>query len=280
MDILRDAFLSSDTVGKIIFLLIFPFLSALICARICSKSAFIRDKRTRDQEVQKRKDKARAAHLILGELERDQRLQGNLADLGREASQTLQDILRLTAQQRYAFFSEGTLPRPLTGEEVDRIMVAMENKLSKLERELEEDLHTIASIVTIAPLAGLFGTVWGVMSTFVGIVQNGGRPDIQAIAPGISGALLTTVVGLVVAIPGTWMNNFLLKGVQDRKRDMEEFCNLICASLSVAGTTSGAKPSPASAAVTPQPPPATSRILVVSEAEEEGGMKEGEDDEA
>ncbi len=236
LSILGSAFWSSDTVGKLVLLAIFPVLSAVLWGILMRKFMALGEKRNQDKEVQTRLDKMKShpAHQILGELEQNQALKGNLAELGRAAAQTLLEILKFTPQQRYLFFSEGILPRSLTGEEVDRVMVAMENQLCKLERELDEGLHSIASVVTIAPLLGLFGTVWGVMATFMGIVENGGRPDIQAIAPGISGALLTTVAGLFVAIPGTWFNNALLKRVQDRKRDMEEFCSLICASLSVA----------------------------------------------
>ncbi|MGN0866088.1 MAG: MotA/TolQ/ExbB proton channel family protein [Oligosphaeraceae bacterium] len=273
--IFASAFWSSDIVGKLILLSIIPVLSAILVGSIVSKFLFLRMKETQDKEVQARQDELRAAHLILGELDRDRTLRGNLASLGRMASQTLQEILKFTSLQRHMFFSEGVLPRSLTGEEVDRVMVAMENLLCKLERELDEGLHTTASIVTIAPLLGLFGTVWGVMATFMGIVENGGKPDIQAIAPGISGALLTTVAGLVVAIPGTALNNAILKKVQDRKRDMEEFCSLICASLSVAKPAAPQQPAappppapPPSAGMSQRVPPQGSSVPVYRREEE------------
>ena len=54
--------------------------------------------------------------------------------------------------------------------------------------------------VSISPFLGLFGTVWGIMLAFTEMAMAG-KPDIQTLAPGVSGALLTTVLGLLVAIP-------------------------------------------------------------------------------
>lgn len=76
-----------------------------------------------------------------------------------------------------------------------------------LEREVGEERSLLASgvnwlavTVAVAPLLGLLGTVTGIMSTFLGI-QAAGSANIAAIAPGIAEALLTTIGGLIVAIP-------------------------------------------------------------------------------
>ena len=69
--------------------------------------------------------------------------------------------------------------------------------------------------------------------TFIGIVNNGGRPDIQAIAPGISGALLTTVAGLAVAIPSLVGNNFIVAYIQTTDIEMDSFIEEFITSLNV-----------------------------------------------
>ena len=64
----------------------------------------------------------------------------------------------------------------------------------------EEGMGLLATATTTAPFLGLLGTVWGVMDSFGGMVVTGSAM-LSAVAPGISGALLTTVVGLLVALP-------------------------------------------------------------------------------
>lgn len=88
----------------------------------------------------------------------------------------------------------------ISEEQVIAIEAVMESQISKEITELESGVSGLATVVSVCPFLGLFGTVWGVMLSFVGMAQAG-NADIAAMAPGIASALLTTVVGLVVAIP-------------------------------------------------------------------------------
>lgn len=87
---------------------------------------------------------------------------------------------------------------------------------------LEENMGFLATSVASAPLLGLLGTVWGVMISFGGMAVSGAAM-LSAVAPGISGALLTTVVGLVVAIPSTIGYNLLSARIRRLCVDMENF---------------------------------------------------------
>lgn len=80
----------------------------------------------------------------------------------------------------------------------------------------------IAIFTSSAPLMGLFGTVWGVMGAFQAMAACGSA-DIAELAPGISSALLTTVVGLVVAIPSTIGYNLLQGRLESASVDLEGF---------------------------------------------------------
>ncbi len=73
---------------------------------------------------------------------------------------------------------------------------------------LEEDMGMLATAVTAAPFLGLLGTVWGVMDAFKAMAASG-TVTLSEVAPGISGALLTTVVGLLVALPSLIGYNLL-----------------------------------------------------------------------
>jgi biopolymer transport protein ExbB/TolQ len=87
---------------------------------------------------------------------------------------------------------------------------------------LEHNMGFLATSVASAPLLGLLGTVWGGMNAFGGMALSGSAM-LSAVAPGISGALLTTVVGLVVAIPSTIGYNLLSAKIRRLCVDMENF---------------------------------------------------------
>ena len=77
---------------------------------------------------------------------------------------------------------------------------AMRVALSKEEEKLETNLPFLASVASVSPYVGLFGTVWGIMNSFRGLV-NQSQATLAAVAPGISEALIATAIGLFAAIP-------------------------------------------------------------------------------
>ena len=87
---------------------------------------------------------------------------------------------------------------------------------------LADDIDVVSTAYTVAPMLGLFGTVWGVMVAFVAMGQQG-VANLSAVAPGIASALLTTVLGLIVAIPAVVMNNLLIRSVNFVSSQLEDF---------------------------------------------------------
>ena len=92
--------------------------------------------------------------------------------------------------------------------EIESIRSACERSLAQQQLVLEAQMSRISTAIAVAPSVGLFGTVWGVMGAFMAM-STGGASMISAVAPGISGALLTTVAGLAVAIPSIIFYNIL-----------------------------------------------------------------------
>ena len=92
--------------------------------------------------------------------------------------------------------------------ENDAVEAVLENEVSNQLQQLETRIGMLATLVSLSPFLGLFGTVWGVMMAFCGIAVAG-KSDFTALAPGVAGALLTTVAGLVVAIPSLVGYNLL-----------------------------------------------------------------------
>lgn len=101
----------------------------------------------------------------------------------------------------------------LTPAQREAIRTVLENAVSDRIMEMEARIPSLALAVSVSPFLGLFGTVWGVMVAFCGVAQAG-TADIAALAPGVAGALLTTVAGLVVAVPSLIAYNFLTNGIR------------------------------------------------------------------
>jgi len=83
---------------------------------------------------------------------------------------------------------------------MEHVKRSLENTVAQESLKLESGLILLAIAVSGAPFLGLLGTVWGVMSTFGHIAQQGSA-TMSAMAPGVAAALITTVAGLLVAIP-------------------------------------------------------------------------------
>lgn len=87
---------------------------------------------------------------------------------------------------------------------------------------LEDQMGLLATAVSAAPFLGLLGTVWGVMDAFSGMAESGSAA-LSAVAPGISGALLTTIVGLLVALPSMIGYNLLSSRIRRLSVEMDNF---------------------------------------------------------
>lgn len=111
---------------------------------------------------------------------------------------------------------------PLSNHQIEAVVSEMEREVSVQILLLEEKMGILATAVSVAPFCGLFGTVWGVMMAFCGLA-TAGRADIAALAPGVSGALLTTVVGLTVAIPSLVGYNILTFEIRKLTVYMDNF---------------------------------------------------------
>lgn len=95
---------------------------------------------------------------------------------------------------------------------------------------LEGNMGIIATATTTAPFLGLLGTVWGVMDSFAGMASKG-TAMLSAVAPGISGALLTTVIGLLVALPSAIGYNFLTNTIRRLSVQSDNFAQEVAADI-------------------------------------------------
>jgi biopolymer transport protein ExbB/TolQ len=105
---------------------------------------------------------------------------------------------------------------------MEHIKRTMENAVARESIKLESGLILLANAVSGGPFLGLLGTVWGVMDTFarVGQLQSADLPNM---APGVSAALITTVAGLLVAIPSMFGYNYLVHTLRVRTVELDNF---------------------------------------------------------
>lgn len=98
---------------------------------------------------------------------------------------------------------------------------AMKTGYNSANEKMDLRISTLASIGSITPFIGLFGTVWGIIDAFSGLSTGGG--SIEAVAPGIAEALVATAVGLAAAIPAVWFFNIFNTKITRINSQMESF---------------------------------------------------------
>jgi biopolymer transport protein ExbB/TolQ len=106
--------------------------------------------------------------------------------------------------------------------QMNAVRAAMERAVGETALELESQMILLATAVSGAPFLGLLGTVWGVMDTFTDVAVAG-SPNLTTMAPGVSGALITTVTALCVAIPAMFGYNFLVTSIRGMIVQMDNF---------------------------------------------------------
>jgi biopolymer transport protein TolQ len=98
------------------------------------------------------------------------------------------------------------------------LQLGISEEITKLER----NMNWLATVASVSPFIGLFGTVWGIMDAFVGL-GNAGSASLRAVAPGIAESLVTTALGLVAAIPAAIFYNVFGTSVRELGTRMEDF---------------------------------------------------------
>jgi len=104
-------------------------------------------------------------------------------------------------------FKAHNISNEISGETIEASKRALERAEAIVHAELKRGVSTLATIGSSAPFVGLFGTVVGIINAFKGIASEKST-GLGAVAGGISEALVTTAIGLIVAIPAVWMYNY------------------------------------------------------------------------
>jgi biopolymer transport protein ExbB len=144
------------------------------------------------------------------EVRRDMRILNGSATLA-QAHEQLRDGTSPVAQLMQAAGQEIRLSANLRAEGLkERIAWQLERIEMAVSRKISRGTGVLATIGSTAPFVGLFGTVWGIMNSFIGI-SNAHTTNLAVVAPGIAQALLATAFGLVAAIPAVMIYNVLAR---------------------------------------------------------------------
>jgi biopolymer transport protein TolQ len=124
--------------------------------------------------------------------------------------------------------------RTLTGTQLEALRMVLAKEIAAERDQAARFLAWLATIGSVSPLMGLLGTVLGVMDAFLGIAA-GGSGNISAVAPGVAEALVTTVVGLAVAIPAVIGYNIFVNRLGLFAGELEGFAHEIVGTLAREG---------------------------------------------
>ncbi len=218
-----DMILKSGMMGKIIvgLLMFFSLLSwALIFARVVSLKRVVGGcKKFRRRFQNDVRHITEIDRMSVDELNTPM---GRLAKVGSdEYNRIIGDVKTHTRVNDWSFFLESQFT--MARERID-------SALAGIVAPFDSGVFLLAMISSVAPFLGLLGTVWGIMNSFYEIGSQGSA-SLPVVAPGIAEALITTIVGLAVAIPALFFYNYCNHKAERAADDMEEFKDLLVVRL-------------------------------------------------
>jgi biopolymer transport protein ExbB len=188
-------FLNADIVVKVVMV-------GLLFASLVTWTVWL----AKNLELWRAMRRGRAALAILNETrslaEANARLGGNNST----KSETVARLLRTAVNEVQAS------PHPDPDALKERISWLLERVEASSSRRIGRGMGLLASIGATAPFVGLFGTVWGIMNSFIGI-SNAHTTNLAVVAPGIAEALLATALGLFAAIPAVVIYNIFSRSI-------------------------------------------------------------------
>lgn len=231
MKIFFDAFAGSDLFGKLIFLLLF-FLSAVSWYVLLHKISLLRSIRKKASDLQESLEKQsdRVLDLPLDEASLPSGILHPFADIYTTIKAKTIEIL-----DKNSYFSEPLGSKGsaifLSKNDVDLIGHYADGTITAKAKILEKNLFILATAISLAPFLGILGTVWGILLSLGELQKGASVHSNSVILSGLSTALATTVLGLVIAIPALVAYNYLKSAFRSFYVDMEDFSHFILSTI-------------------------------------------------
>ncbi|MFS8564374.1 MAG: MotA/TolQ/ExbB proton channel family protein [Rhabdochlamydiaceae bacterium] len=151
-------------------------------------------------------------------------------------SQSLKQKTIDVLNKNHFFSSEGSKEKAsvyLTASDLELLEYHASATIAEEHKRLESNIFVLSTIAALAPFMGLLGTVWGILESFSGFSSGGAVGSNSAILGGLSTALATTVLGLIIAIPALVSYNYLKNTVKSYASDMDGFLSNLISTIDI-----------------------------------------------
>jgi len=223
MNVFLLSYSQSDLFGKAIFFALF-FLSVVCWIVLLEKMIFIRRIYRQSRSFQRVVEQNRDS-LLESDLSQDG--DPDFYPYGSIYKNLREKVVEILDKNRFFLLEESGTPAYLTPTDVSLLEGHVATLVTSHQKRLEKNLFILSTIATLAPFMGLLGTVWGILTTFSGLQQGGAISSNTLVLGGISTALVTTVLGLLIAIPALIAYNYLKNSLHHYSCDMESFLNYL-----------------------------------------------------
>ena len=224
-----SAYSQSDFFGKLIFIGLYV-VSAICWIVLVYKTLETRRVRRAAYAFQKvvEKNQERLLSLELSEMPKPGRTDVP-HPFGQIFASLKQKTLDLLNKNRYFSKKEVYLSKT----DIELLEAHVLTTISSETKRLEKNLFILSTVVTLAPFLGLLGTVWGILVTFSELHKGASVSSNSAILGGLSTALVTTVIGLVIAIPALIFYNYLKNSLKTFSSEMEDFLYRLLSTIEI-----------------------------------------------
>jgi biopolymer transport protein TolQ len=228
------AYAQSDFLGKLIILSLI-FLSVLCWVILVQKVWTTRQVEQISKTFYKAYllNKDRLLHLEIDELPKpkNKMVPHPYAEIFRELKNKTVEILN----KNIYFSSQNSAKEKsqvyLSPADLEIVETHVLTTISAQTKKLEKNLFILSTIITLGPFLGLLGTVWGILITFSELNHGASAGSNTAVLGGLSTALSTTVLGLVIAIPALVSYGYLKNAIKNYSSDMEDFLYQLLSSV-------------------------------------------------
>ena len=221
-NIIFQAYAESDSFGKLIFIALFA-LSFTIWFVLIQKALLFQKCRKAANKMQEtiKQKQTQVLQVPIGEVTGPNPFTNIYLALKEKTVELLEKNIFFMKNES-VFLSDADL---------DLIEAFTLNTVCKEAKKLEKNLFILSTSVSLAPFIGILGTVWGILIC-LGEMQKGGAVHSNTlILSGLSMALATTVIGLVIAIPALVAHSYLRNSLKGFQLEMEDFSNLLVSTI-------------------------------------------------
>lgn len=215
-----ESYFQSDLFGKAIFLALF-LLSIVTWTLFIKKYIYMRNLQKEGLDMQERFNAQTHSPLTLEFAVNPHPFLELYSNMKKKTIELLRKNQALSQQDNAYLFSS----------DIQLLDAQASSFISKEIVSIEKDFFILSTIISLAPFLGLLGTVWGILLTFTELHANHLMEKSSMIMGGLSMALGTTVVGLIVAIPALIAYNYLKSATSRFETQIQDFGTIVLTSV-------------------------------------------------